>query len=778
MSLASRQAKKATNNIIEQRMKEGFIPTIDYVTAKMGEFYNAYTVGSPFFKCRHQPYRKLFSIENYNLNLAEIYADLTNLYEELVDQFTTVLTDFDYFETERRKLLHRIKELQGGLTDLLLVADDTEGYMYSVHDDFIDVSKVDLDHSTCEINTEAGAVTLKESRSGITKINMSHYFDTINYPIMAEKEYTNNIISNTLFPQSKFGNVFSDATSSWIQNIVCKTPGELKVAFVVDLTPDNEAGTVLTRIEVHAQTPNPMYVEPLFSVDNINFLSLPIGYGEKNKLCRDDKIVMWNFQALNARYIKFLITKPIEDEQISSGESPAYRYTIGFKHIEFFKMGYNNSSVLYSQPFSVTDPAGESLTIDKAALVVEQDVQQGTWIDYYLSLGSDSTDDPTQFNWASVSPVNDPSPSEQQVVDFKHVAFFNNVPDIQWDEASFGTPLETYYGISFYKAYQFPYEPVKNSITMYRGKNDWQVTPSYDIRRKAVYDEAHSFGSLDTITLNFPDFTPVDGDGLIRGSVKLKSDPGQNPGYFMNTPGDFEVNYSTRVITRSTGGVISNDPAAPANTVYVDYQYDDEIVEPTTYTTHVYILNPNGIEINHIPFSQAEMDAGQFTKITTSDGEVDVSASVKFYLSPGWHRITTTAQPYSSSDRFFSVNSSKYLSSLVYTQYAFAEKLQEVSWFDLKYSTLKSDHSRYAVVDYDGDGRKEIIVNYKPQVNPWSSADDDLLCANNAETYVLTYKFITNETNTIYFKAILNRDDTVLPTATPTLHSYTIKLGY
>lgn len=778
MSIASRQAKKITNQIIENRMREGFIPTVDYVTARMGEFYNNYTVGTPFFKNRHQPYRKLWNIDIYNANLEEIYEDLNNLYEELIDQFTTVLTDFDYFDTERRKILHRIKELNGTLTDLLLVSADTEGYVYSVHDDFIDRSKIDLEYSTCEINTEAGNVTLRESRSGITKVDMAHYYSIINFPILAEKEYANRIISNTIYPNTKFGNAFSDASSAWCQNILCTEPGELKVSFIVDISPENECGEVISRIEVRGQSPNPMYVEPLYSLDNINFLALPIGYGERNKLCRDDKSTSWNFQALSIRYVKFVITKPIEDEQTSSGDKPAYRYSVGFKHIEFFKMGYDNCSTLYSSAFTVEDPAGEELTIDKAALVVDQDVQQGTWIDYYLSLGSDSTDDPTQFNWAPVSPVNDPTPSEQQTVDFKHVAFFNNVPDVQWDESSYGTPLETYYGISFYKVYQFPYEPVKNSVTMYRGKNDWQVTPVYDIQRKAVYDEPHAFGNSETVTLTYPDFTPVDGDGLIRGSVRGKSDPGQTPGYWLNIPGDFSVNYSTKVVTRVDGGTISADVSAPSNTVYFDYQYDKEISEPTEYTTYVYIINPKGIEINHIPFSQAEMDAGQFTTMTTSDGETDVSASIKIYLSAGWHRITTTATPFSLNDRFYSVNGNKYLHNLVYAQYAFAEKLQEVSWFELKYNTLLTDHSRYCIVDYDGDGNKEIVVNYKPQVAPWASSTDDLLCSQGAETYVLTYKFITVSTDRIYFKAVLNRDSNVLPTATPTLHSYTIKLGY
>ena len=778
MSISSRQVTKATNKIIEDRMKEGYIPTIDYILAKLGDFYAKYSAGFPFFKDRQQPYRKVFNVDNYNSNLEEIYEDLNNLYEELVDQFTIVLKDFDYFDTERRKVMSKIKDLDSQLTDLVLVAADTEGYVYSVHDSFDDRSKVDLRYSSCEINTDAGIATLRESRSGIAKIDMSHYFAVVNFPILAESKFAQNIISNTLFPLSKFGYSFSDVSASWMQNIVTSVAGELQVSFIVNISPNDTNGQMVTRIEVKGQSSKEMSVQPLYSLDNINFVSLPIGYGDRVKPVRDDKVTVWNFDELRIKYVKFLVYKALEDEQISYNDSPAYRYIIGFKHIEFFKMGYDKTSTLYSTGYTIEDPAGEALTIDKASLVVDQDLQAGTSVDYSLSLGSEVTDDPTQYNWALVSPTNVPNPQEQQVVDFKHVAFFNNIPEILWDASAFGTPVERFQGIDFYKIYAFASEPIKNSITLFRGKDNWIVQPTYDVKRIAIFDEKHTFGAVDTTTLTYPDFTPVVGDGLIRGSVKVKSEPGQNPAYYAATPGDFSVNYSTKVVTKTLTGVISPDTASPHNTVFIDYQYDNEVVKPTIYTTYVYILNQDGVVINHIPFNQAELDAGQFTRVQTGDVDLDVSTSSVIKLSPGWHRVTTTAEPESPNDRFYSANGNLYLYQLVYQQFAYVDKLQEISWFDLKYNTRKSDHSKYALIDYEGDGNKKIIVNYRPQTSKWSSSVDDLLCAHGAETYVLSYKFITTATNKIYLKAVFSRNEDASATATSTLRSYTVKLGY
>ena len=84
-----------------------------------------------------------------------------------------------------------------------------------------------------------------------------------------------------------------------------------------------------------------------------------------------------------------------------------------------------------------------------------------------------------------------------------------------------------------------------------------------------------------------------------------------------------------------------------------------------------------------------------------------------------------------------------------------------------------------ATADYDGDGYKEIIVNYLPQTAEYSSTSDDLLCpGGDTETYVLTYKYISTSSRDIYVKAILKRDDDTTPLTTPTLRGYRIKLGY
>ena len=785
MSLASRQIKKELNRIVEEKMKSGFIASINLVRSELLKYYKKVKVGNPSFQMRHQAYRKIWDIDAYNDNLSELYDDLNNLYEEMVAQFTTVLINFDYNDTERRRLMHEMNTTNSDLNDLLLLADDIEGYLYSVHDTFIDRSKINLQYSTCEVNTDAGAVMLRESRNGIKKIDMSHYYDIEQYLILAERSFADKIVSNNLFAGSKFGYAFSDINTAWNQKVVTNEGGELQLYFVVEINPDIDDEVPMSRIEIIGHFSRPVKLEPLWSVDNINFKSLPMDTTAREKYVIDNRVQIWNFPEIRIQYLKFKVTMEEEDEAIGGSELPRYLYNFGFKNIAMFQTAYTSDSELYSKEFTLTDPTGESLTIDKVALVTDQDIPTSTDIEHYVSLGTAGETDPSAYNWVAISPLNDPNPSEPQLVDFRHIALLNNLPSLQWDSTTYDTPIASKNGIDFYQIYEFPYEPIRDSVELYRGVNNWQVEAKYDVSRRAIYDEAHTFTTGNTgaeyVTLINPSgFTPVKGDGLIRGSVKVKNSPGEVPDIMFTTPNDYTVDHENRTITRPKDSTMRSDGV----TVYVDYQYDLEEADPTVFRAYIYILNSDGIDINISPFSSLQIEAGQFLRITTNGELTNLSSETSYHIPPGWHKIETTAEPWIlSSDRFYSVNGNQSLYQLVYKLYAYGEKIQEVSFFELKNNIKKLDHAKYSIVDCDGDGNKELVVNYKPQTAKWTSVSAtpnyDMLNPNSdAETYEFSYKYIATANDTIYYRAKLTRGDDTGADVTPTLREYTIRIGY
>lgn len=784
MALSDRQIKTELNRIVEKKLKSGFVPTVELVRSEILKFYRKVEVGFPSFKARKQPYRKVWDLDAYNANLEETFDDLNNLYDEVVSQFTTILTNFDFNDTERRRILHEINTIDSSINDLLLLAGDVEGYLYSVHDSFLDRTKIDLRYTTCEINTDAGAVMLRESRNGIKKVDMSQYYDVEQYPVLAEEKYKDRIISNSLLPGSQFGYVFSDLNAAWNQKIITSQGGELELSFNVTLDPSVDDEIPISRIEVTGHSPRPLKVEPLWSVDNINFKALPVDSSYRKKTVTDNNVQVWNFPETRIQYVKFIVTFDEEDSDTSGGPDPRYIYNMGFKNISFYQASYVPESYLYSKAFQVKDPTGEALTIDKVSLVTTEEVPVATNIEHFVSLGDPDNNDPTSYNWIPISPINDNNPAEPQLIDFRHIAFLNSLPLLEWDEATYDTPVGNKNGIYFYEIYEFPYEPIRDTIKMYRGNDNWQVIPKYDVERKAVYDESHTFpvgnSGAESTTLIYPSGVVIAGEGLIRGSVKVKNSPGASPDVTYTTPNDYIVDYVSKEITRPKDSTIRSDGA----TVYVDYQYDLEIAEPTIFRAYIYILNPDGIDVNIAPYSSAEIEAGQFLKINTNGEEIDISSEIQYHIPPGWHKIETTSEPQGADDRFYNVNG-KYLYEMVHKMYAYGETLQEVSFFELANTIKKSDHSKYAIYDYNGDGKKDMIVNYRPQTEKYTSygqvyghSYDMLNPGGGAEVYELTYKYISTLSDTIYYSARFTRNADTPPDMTPTLNEYTLRIGY
>ena len=287
--------------------------------------------------------------------------------------------------------------------------------------------------------------------------------------------------------------------------------------------------------------------------------------------------------------------------------------------------------------------------------------------------------------------------------------------------------------------------------------------------------------------LLYPNFTPVVGPGLIRGSIVVQNEPGTDPSYVYVTPGDYTVDYTNNLSKRSPNSTISNDLASPNNTVYVNYQYDNETALPAQYITSVFIENTEGFDLALTPWSASQITNGEFTTITVGSTVNNVSTLSSYHLANGWSTIATTGQPFTVADVLYGANGNVPLSTLVSAQYAYVQPLTEVSWFDLQYNTLITDRTKYCVTTKNNftnnpsdAGTTVMVVNYEPQITTWITGDN-LLCHNplnngiNTEVYNIGYQFISTQTDTIYFKASMSSSS---PLITPTLNSYTIKLGY
>ena len=73
-----------TWRLIEERMKEGYVPTIEHLISNLAQFYAKVRVGFPSFLLRKQLYRKIWDTDRYNNNLSEEPFDDTWTEEDYI----------------------------------------------------------------------------------------------------------------------------------------------------------------------------------------------------------------------------------------------------------------------------------------------------------------------------------------------------------------------------------------------------------------------------------------------------------------------------------------------------------------------------------------------------------------------------------------------------------------------------------------------------------------------------------------------------------------------
>lgn len=829
--ISERQIKKFLNKFFQQELKKGVIPSVKEVILYLSDLLKAVVFGKPTIQLRQQKYRQIWDVDNYNKTISEFHFDLNIAYEEIIHQIDRELRNFDFNETERNRLNYLLNTTHDEVKNLLFTVENPAGYSYTVGDTFNDTQNVDLATTTTDVNIDAGVVTLRESRQGNVKTNLSHLFELENYPFIIKEEYDAKIVSNQLAVGSKFGYAFSDLTNAWKQQIVTSESGKLVGWFTIEINPEIDVETRISKIEMVGHSPKLTAVTPLYSVDNINYVDLPIH--QPTRYIRDDRKTVWIFPEMGVQWLKFEFIKEEEDDVLGDAEETHYLYEFGIKNISLYNTGFAQKGSLFSTIFTVSDLGDNALTISKVGLDVDEEVPTGTTISYYVGLPVGDTDNIQ--NWHQISPRHRIGEDIPHSLDFKTVLSSNNYPLItmgDWGDLPYIAD-ESYNDINFFNIYNFKHDVVKDSVVLWRGRDNWQVKTSFDVVRQHEHDESKTFPVGDTgdekvnlLKLRKPDWAASTnyvlgalieptirngyiykcttagtsgsdepttwpttigntvGDGtvvwtcdqrvdstLVRGSVRVKNQIGNNPTLFYNSPADFTVDYLNGKVIRSKE---SNIP--DTGEVFIDYQYDVPQPKLTEYTCFVLINNPDGVTIKITPFTPAQIEAGHFLRTIQGGRLIDLSSRSEHHFPPGRFEITTTAQPKSADDRFFTANQ-KHLENLVTRLHAFGEKMENVSWFELKFNTLKSNHKRFAIEDVIVGGFKELITNFRPQATDWSPGTGRTLLFGG-EKFEISFKFMTDVRTKIGFRAELNRADNVTPSVSPLISSYNILIGY
>lgn len=418
MSVTSERLSFRANEIIKASLQNGEVPDELLLERQLREeFYkyydpitNTYTINKPTWQATNLTYRETADVSKWNLTQASAAQEMYILYREFIND-AKLLTDrlFDY-TTAASLLRIKLSKLVGRIENLLLLADDSSGFLYSFFDTFNDISKISLDSplsSTVKVDTDRGLVELSRAIDNPDVPGQGWEDEVYNLQFLQDSpsevsfSILNPVQSSVPLSNATLPDIFNNKATAWQREITIIGGGPLTTQLTVRISPLDP--TWVNKIEVNTKMANydtQLMIQVFYSNDGVSYQAVQslanpqyVGTG-----------ATFNFTPVYATHFRFIITKGAAD----SGRT----YNIGFQSINFIGTRYNDDPAgdsLYSIPITFPDP---DRPIGRVACEVCENKPAGTSIDYSIMVsGVDG------FQSIPISPISEGEPKYSKIID-------------------------------------------------------------------------------------------------------------------------------------------------------------------------------------------------------------------------------------------------------------------------------------------------------------------------------------------------------------------------
>lgn len=408
--------------IIKDLLFDEEIPSVAKVSEQMTAHMAEHDLSKPLhtFAQAEVAFGEESSATKYNTTMQNIYKDLSVAYTALIDISNSSSKLFDRWRAKATILEDRLVGMVDRITSLLLLQEDTAGYLNFVQVNFRDISDIDPTNTTAKIDTAKGVAVLSTQNALSTRV----------YPLdnVTEKDIEfnlltqNGVMAKIASPGSRLKYAF-DGTSNFFQERVytknnISVSAELKVCF-------GDTALPISRVDVDLHTSSrsdTVQVLPMYSADGKTWYRVPSTDYVLNIIDKGT----FRFTTLSARYFKFILTKTGPDftDKVNGNV-----YEFGVDDISFFSESYSTDSdgqQVVTNLLSIEDPTTKTnRKFSKVSLDVCESVEtDATDIQYSVAVTNDSTQSVSSATWMDIDPSKRENPKNTAVIDFGEIGLY------------------------------------------------------------------------------------------------------------------------------------------------------------------------------------------------------------------------------------------------------------------------------------------------------------------------------------------------------------------
>ncbi len=652
MSIKKKQITRVANKIIRRELQLGHFPSKNKILSNIEQYLKLNALGKPTANMYYASENSQVSTKDYSDMLEGIEEDLAILYQEAIEQSNRLTLTNLRFNSGYNRLNKDITRQADELRNLLLVANNSNDYIYSAYDYFNDLSKVNTIETKADIQNKA--VTISQDKNDNKKADLSNsmlsfsphneYQDIIsispnrNISTSQEQDSQNNLISSPRLAVTEIIDVnpiFDDnIDTAWRYRVTTRESGSYGVTIKIIL----EEPIKTNKINISMLSPKKTNTTVRYSPDDINWFNI--------KSLDIETSVEIDTELIVVSQLELILSKSEPDiteyqQPISGLNVISYTYAFGIIDLSMFKLTYRDKGMFQSIEHEIlTD-----IPIEKMSLWADEYIPPGGDIQYKIRVDDG--------DWVKISPFTRRQPRYNTVIALDDIEQSTPVTL----EMSPQEPISEYevfeyraQGMKFYKLGTVPHSAIPSSIRLHKGKN---------MREVSIYEG------------NIIDDAP------------------DNIGVIINNISPLNINYVS--ISEEMPSLLLHDT------------FDNE--RTYRFSTTFYLENKQHITTSPVCTSNISI---YLNSKNIYSGMTSPGTEVNYDTKQGWNTIDVFV--HIPADITVSTDIS--LDLLRYTSYIYASRdtLDRVSLFDLQYHIKYNNKDKFAAVVKDD--KTDIILNH------------------------------------------------------------------
>lgn len=454
INLRQKRFIEGVNRILQEELQNGNLPTSREFGVRLNRFLREQDLASPEYVFRRARNGEIAESNFYNKTVEKIQRDLQILYENTIATHNVLQGKFNWFETEKNRLEYEVGKLRNELKEKVLLYGKT-GYIASLFETFDNHSKIESEENVV-IDIKKHQAMLKQQGNTSYVIHPSCSI-TFNIPKDSISTFKRIPISGkieqalTPYKNEAFQEV-------WLSKTRGKAEGYVEIVF--------DELQIMNRIDmsIHTLREANLYIE--FTADGHNFFHLP--YYPNGVDSTGD--TSFHFPTTEIKTMRIWIRKIDSDKEIVHPDGFQYEYLFGVKTISFYQLSYPSQGMILTK--EMTPYTDGNFSIGKVTLITEEELVDGTDIEYYIRTHSDES-------WKQISPLNRDNATAPNLIDFKHIVEAGpinlGVEDYTHPQSAEMIELQAN-GISFYSIGTIEKKKIiPRTERLYVGKNSYGV---------------------------------------------------------------------------------------------------------------------------------------------------------------------------------------------------------------------------------------------------------------------------------------------------------------